>query len=111
MLFRSRKALGATPFSILKLIIIESIMITAAFGYLGMIMGVGLMELINLVMEQTNAGAASSRDDMSIFLNPTVSLSVAISSTILIVIAGVLAGYFPARKAIKITAIEAMRTE
>ena len=109
--FGIRKALGATPFSILKLIIIESIMITAAFGYLGMIMGVGLMELINLVMEQTNAGAASSRDDMSIFLNPTVSLSVAISSTILIVIAGVLAGYFPARKAIKITAIEAMRTE
>lgn len=109
--FGIRKALGATPFSILKLIIIESIMITAVFGYIGMIMGVGLLEGINAIMEQSNAGAASRNDDMSIFLNPTVSLGVAVSSTILIVLAGVLAGYFPARKAIKITAIEAMRNE
>lgn len=109
--FGIRKAIGATPFSILKLIIIESIMITAVFGYIGMIAGVGLTELINAVMEQTNAGAASSRDDMSIFLNPTVNLGVALSSTVLIVAAGVLAGYFPARKAVKVTAIEAMRTE
>ena len=52
-----------------------------------------------------------SQDDMSIFLNPTVSLSVALSATVLIIGAGVLAGYFPARKAVKITAIEAMRNE
>ena len=56
-------------------------------------------------------GQASSNDDMSIFLNPTVSLSVALSATLLIIAAGVLAGYFPARKAVKITAIEAMRNE
>ena len=48
---------------------------------------------------------------MSIFMNPTVSLSIALSATALIIIAGVLAGYFPARKAVKITAIEAMRNE
>ena len=109
--FGIRKAIGATPFSILKLIIIESIMITAVFGYLGMITGVGLTEIVNVVMENMNAGGAKSRDDMSIFLNPTVNLGVALSSTVLIVAAGVLAGYFPARKAIKITAIEAMRNE
>ena len=62
-------------------------------------------------MESTNAGVASSEDDMSIFLNPTVSLGVALASTALIIAAGVLAGYFPARKAVKITAIEAMRNE
>src|SRR5699024_10371523 len=106
--FGIRKAIGATPFSILKLIIIESILITAVFGYLGMILGIGLTEGINSVMEMMNAGKNVSQDDMSIFLNPTVNLSVALSATALIIGAGVLAGYFPARKAVKITAIEAM---
>lgn len=109
--FGIRKAIGATPFSILKLIIIESILITAVFGYLGMILGIGLTEGINSVMEMMNAGKDVAQDDMSIFLNPTVNLSVALSATALIIGAGVLAGYFPARKAVKITAIEAMRNE
>lgn len=109
--FGIRKAIGATPFSILKLIIIESILITAVFGYLGMILGIGLTEGINSVMEMMNAGKNVSQDDMSIFQNPTVNLSVALSATALIIGAGVLAGYFPARKAVKITAIEAMRSE
>jgi hypothetical protein len=109
--FGIRKAIGATPFSILKLIIVESILITAVFGYLGMILGIGLTEGINSVMEMMNAGKNVSQDDMSIFLNPTVNLSVVLSATALIIGAGVLAGYFPARKAVKITAIEAMRNE
>ena len=109
--FGIRKAIGATPFSILKLIIVESILITAVFGYLGMILGIGLTDGINSVMEMMNAGKNVSQDDMSIFLNPTVNLSVALSATALIIGAGVLAGYFPARKAVKITAIEAMRNE
>ena len=109
--FGIRKAIGATPFSILKLIIVESILITAVFGYLGMILGIGLTEGVNSVMEMMNAGKDVSQDDMSIFLNPTVNLSVALSATALIIGAGVLAGYFPARKAVKITAIEAMRSE
>ena len=109
--FGIRKAIGATPFSILKLIIVESILITAVFGYVGMIAGVGLTEGINFIMENAKMGQASSSDDMSTFLNPTVDLTVALMSTLLIVGAGVLAGYFPARKAVKITAIEAMRNE
>ena len=97
--FGIRKAIGATPFSILKLIIVESILITAVFGYLGMILGIGLTEGINSVMEMMNAGKNVSQDDMSIFLNPTVNLSVALSATALIIGAGVLAGYFlPARR-------------
>lgn len=109
--FGIRKAIGATPFSILKLIIIESILITAIFGYIGMILGVGVTEAVNYVMETMNMGKASSEDDMAIFLNPTVNLGIALSATALLVVAGVLAGYFPARKAVKVTAIEAMRTE
>lgn len=109
--FGIRKAIGATPFSILKLIIVESIIITAVFGYIGMVMGIGVTELINTVMESMQAGQTVSRDDMTIFRNPTVNMTIALSSTGLLIIAGVLAGYFPARKAVKITAIEAMRHE
>lgn len=109
--FGIRKALGATPISILRLIIIESILITAIFGYVGMVAGIGLTELVNYVMESMGAGKSNGNDDMSIFLNPTVNLGVAMSATVLIVAAGVIAGYYPARKAVKITAIEAMRTE
>lgn len=109
--FGIRKAIGATPFSILKLIIVESILITALFGYVGMVLGIGVTEGINYAMETMNAGNASSNDDMSIFRNPTVSLGIACAATGLLVLAGVLAGYFPARKAVKVTAIEAMRTE
>ena len=109
--FGIRKAIGATPFSILKLIIVESILITAVFGYLGMILGIGLTEGVNTLMEMANVGKEVARDDMSIFLNPTVNLNIALSATALIVVAGVLAGYFPARKAVQITAIEAMRNE
>lgn len=109
--FGIRKAIGATPFSILKLIIIESIMITAIFGYIGMVLGIGVTEGINYAMQMMNMGNASSGDDMTVFRDPTVSLGIALAATGLLVLAGVLAGYFPARKAVKITAIEAMRDE
>lgn len=109
--FGIRKAIGATPFSILKLIIIESILITALFGYVGMVMGIGLTEGVNYAMEMMNIGKSSGEDEMSIFLNPTVNLNIAIAATVLLILAGVLAGYFPARKAVKVSAIEAMRTE
>ena len=110
-----RKAIGARPSSILKLIIFESILVTAAFGYIGMISGIGVMEGINSVMTMMGANDAPAGgnmgEDLTLFRNPTVSLSIAISSTIVLVIAGVFAGYYPARKATKISAIEAMRAE
>ena len=105
--FGIRKALGATPASILRLILLESVLITALFGYAGMVTGVGISELVNYVMESASSGGG----DMSIFKNPTVSMSIALMSTGVLVAAGVLAGYFPARKAIRVTAVEAMRAE
>ena len=111
--FGIRKAIGAKPSSILMLVISESILVTAVFGYFGMVMGIGLTELINYGMEaaQTTAQAADGNvvPEVSTFRNPTVNLGIALSSTALIIVAGVLAGYFPARKAVKVTAIEAMR--
>ncbi|OAV74738.1 Macrolide export ATP-binding/permease protein MacB [Bacteroidales bacterium Barb7] len=110
--FGIRKAIGATPWSILKLIIVESVIITAMFGYVGMLGGIGVTEIINSVMENMGAGQeGTGHGDPSIFRNPTVNMGIALSSTLLLVIAGVVAGYFPARKAVKITAIEAMRHE
>ena len=104
--FGIRKSLGATPLSILRLVLMESVLITSVFGYIGMVLGIGLSEGLNLILE-----ASSTEGEPAIFKNPTVSVSIAIGATVLMVIAGVIAGYFPARKAVKITAVEAMRAE
>ncbi|MDR1380487.1 MAG: ABC transporter permease [Tannerella sp.] len=110
-----RKAIGAKPSSILKLIIVESILITATFGYVGMVSGIGLTEGIDYIMTASGANNAPAGgnpgENMTLFRHPTVNLGIAVSSTILLIVAGVFAGYFPARKAVKVSAIEAMRTE
>lgn len=106
--FGIRKAIGAQPSHILRSVIIESIIITTIFGYLGMMMGVGLTELVNYVLEQSASG---NPDDMSVFKDPTVSLSYVFISTTILIISGVIAGYMPARKAVRIKPIEAMREE
>lgn len=110
-----RKAIGAPSSSILKSIILEAVIITAIFGYIGMMFGIGLTELINFVMEQSsNAAASTAGDDemqMSVFKNPTVGLGYVFFATTLLIIAGVIAGYMPARKAVSVKPIEAMRQE
>jgi putative ABC transport system permease protein len=105
-----RKAIGAPPASILLSIIIESILITGVFGYIGMITGVGLTEMINFIMEKS-AASNPSETGMSVFTNPTVDLVYVYVSTAILVIAGVVAGYMPARRAVRIKPIEAMREE
>ena len=112
--FGIRKALGAKPASIFGLVITESILVTAVFGYVGMVAGIGVTELINSAMETAQAAQQAGEnmgEDLSIFRNPTVDLGIALSANLLIIVAGVLAGYFPARKATHVTAIEAMRAE
>lgn len=98
--FGIRKALGAKPRQILALIVTESIIITAIFGYIGMAVGIGATELINIIVEQTGTEA---------FSDPTVDLDIAIEATLTLVIAGTLAGFFPAKKAVSIKPIEALR--
>lgn len=108
-----RKAIGAPPSTILRSIVIESILITAIFGYLGMILGIGLTEIVNFFLEQGAAAQqdASPEQRMSIFKNPTVQLSYVLFSTLILIISGVIAGYMPARRATRIKPIEAMREE
>lgn len=105
--FGIRKALGAKPHSILTLIIAESITITTLFGYIGMIAGIAWTEYMNKVAgEQVmDIGIASA----TVFVNPTVDLHIAIQATLTLIAAGTLAGFFPARKAVMIRPIEALK--
>ncbi|MEI6489402.1 MAG: ABC transporter permease [Bacteroidota bacterium] len=93
-----RKALGATPTSIVMLIVQEAIFITAIAGYTGLVLGVGLLQLFYTT-------------ETDFFRHPEVDFHVAISATILIIAAGALAGLFPALKAAKVQPVDALRDE
>jgi len=95
-----RKALGATPGSILGLVLLESVAITAVAGYVGLVLGVGTLELV-----------ASATSGAEMFRNPEVNLAVAGAATVLLVAAGLLAGFVPARRAAMVQPIEALRDE
>ena len=103
-----RKAIGAPPASILRSIILESIIITTIFGYIGMMGGIGLTEVVNYVMVQNAAGPTNGP---TVFKDPTVELSYVLISTGILILSGVIAGYMPARRAVRIKPIEAMREE
>ncbi len=96
-----RKAMGATPWSIISLILQESILITGFAGYIGLVMGVGLLELVSPVFDKADA----------FFKNPQVDIYMALGATLILVIAGALAGFVPARKAASVKPIEALRYE
>jgi putative ABC transport system permease protein len=96
-----RKAMGATPWSIISLILMESVLITSFAGYIGMVMGVGLLELIGPAFENAD----------TFFKDPEVNITTAIGATLVMIISGMLAGFVPARKAAAIQPIEALRYE
>jgi len=104
-----RKAIGASPASVIGLILLESIMITTLAGYIGLVLGTGLMELVNYFMMQS-AGPATDQSE-TIFLNPTVDINIAIYATLLLIVAGAIAGYIPAKRAASIKPIVALRDE
>ncbi|GHU60718.1 ABC transporter permease [Bacteroidia bacterium] len=100
-----RKAIGASPASILRLIILESIFVTTCAGYVGIVLGVGLTEVMGMAMSQ-NTG-----ENGTVFLDPTVNMSTVIGATVLLIVCGVVAGLIPAVKAVKVKPLEAMRAE
>ncbi len=102
-----RKALGATPWSIVSLIIQESVVITAFSGYCGLLAGVGLLELFRFAVNQVE----SSGGTLPFFTEPEVNTGVAIAATLILVLAGALAGLMPALKAANIKPIEALRAD
>lgn len=94
-----RKAIGATPNSIIKMVLIEAVFITAVFGYLGLLAGILLLE------------GVGSQIDSDFFSNPEVDLRIALQTTFFLIVAGAIAGYIPARKVASIHPIEALKDE
>jgi putative ABC transport system permease protein len=94
-----RKALGAKPWSIIGMIMHEAIFVTAIAGFSGLIFSMGLLELVGPEIK------------VDYVLNPSVNFNVALSTVILLICAGALAGFFPAWKAVRVQVIEALRDE
>ncbi|MBK8876910.1 MAG: ABC transporter permease [Bacteroidetes bacterium] len=99
-----RRAIGAPPSDIIKQIMMESIVLTTIAGYAGLVLGVGLLELISGAM-------AGSGDSSSMFMNPEVDLKVALQALGILIVSGALAGLIPAFRALKIKPIDALRSE
>src|SRR5690606_22551899 len=97
-----RKALGATPASIIALVVEESVALTALSGYAGLVAGVATLELI---------GPAVSKVPHAPLADPSVSLSAALIATCVLIVAGVVAGIVPARLAARVRPVEALRAE
>ena len=94
-----RKALGAPPRAILSMITQEALVLTGVAGYLGLVAGVGFVEVARRYVPQ------------DVIRDPTVDIGIAVAATILLVVAGALAGFFPAWRAARINPIEALRDE
>ncbi|MBD1398637.1 ABC transporter permease [Pontibacter sp. JH31] len=99
-----RKALGATPFSIVSLIIQESVVITGLAGYIGLLAGTGLIAAIEGFMVKNDVQAG-------FFGPPEVNMGVAVAATVLLVVAGALAGLIPATKAARVNPVVALQEE
>ena len=105
--FGIRRAIGARPWSIVRMVMLESLVITLAFGYLGMVLGVGFCQYMDSAAgnRTLDIGVAQAR----YFIDPTVDISTCVTATLIMVLCGTLAGFFPARKAVRMKPVDALR--
>jgi len=96
-----QRAIGATPATVIKHIVAESVFLTVMAGYIGLSLGVGVLEILNRILQ--------SAGDTMFFRNPEVNLTMALSALGVLVIAGVIAGLIPAKRAVSIKPIDAIR--
>ena len=106
--FGIRKAIGAKPSSIMGSILMESVLMTSVFGYVGMFLGVGIGELANSILQNL---PPEDEKVSHVFQNPTIAVPVAVGAMLVLVVSGVLAGAYPAWKASRIAPVIAMREE
>jgi len=99
-----QRAIGATPSIIMTQIILEAVLLTTVAGYLGLVIGVGILETVNYLL-------VSSGADSEMFQNPEIDFKMAITALVILVISGALAGLIPARRAVSIKPIDALRDE
>ena len=98
-----KRALGATPANVIAQILLEALFLTAIAGYAGLTAGIYLLEGLSSMIGEGDSG--------SMFTNPTVDISIALKALSVIVVGGLIAGFIPARRAVAIHPVEALRTE
>ncbi len=99
-----QRAIGATPGNVIKHIVAESVFLTVLAGYIGLILGVGVLELVNMALQ-------SVPEDEVFLSNPEISFTMALAALSVLVVAGIFAGLMPARRAVSIKPIDAIRDE
>ncbi|RLD38729.1 MAG: ABC transporter permease, partial [Bacteroidetes bacterium] len=99
-----QRAIGATPWTVISQVIMESLILTTIAGYIGLVLGVGVVEGVNYMLLTSGA-------EDSMFTNPEVNFSAAIQALEVLVVAGILAGVIPAYKAVSMKPIDALRNE
>jgi putative ABC transport system permease protein len=102
-----QRAIGAKPISIISQIIMEAVFLTSLAGYFGLLLGVAIIELLNYALEK----AKSADDGGAMFTRPEVDFKVAVSALIILIVCGALAGLIPAKRAVSIKPIDALRYE
>lgn len=107
--FGIRKAIGARPWDIVKLIISESVVITSVSGYLGMVLGMLACQYMKMTLGSSETVIMGQT--VTLFKDPTVGLDVALEATIVLIVAGTIAGLIPAVKAAKVPPVEALRAD
>lgn len=105
-----RKALGAKSRDIISMILVESVFVTLISGLIGLIVGVGVMAFVDRLMIAKGWGVTEIGDFKNyLFVNPNITVSTALGAILVMVLGGLLAGYLPARKALRVPTVEAMR--
>jgi putative ABC transport system permease protein len=99
-----QRAIGATPWRVISQVITESVTLTTIAGSFGLVLGVFLLEMINKLL-------MSSGGDSEAFKNPEVDIQVAVIALIVLILAGIVAGLIPARKAVSMKPVDALRYE
>ena len=99
-----QRSIGATPWKVIGQILMESVTLTSLAGMIGLVIGVGILELINYQM-------VSSGTEAEMFKNPSVDFNTALTALIVLIIAGLFAGFIPAKKAVSVKPVDALRAE
>ena len=99
-----QRAIGATPGKVILHIVSESVFLTVIAGYIGLALGVGLLEILSMALESGNS-------DEIFFRNPEISFTMAVAALTVLVISGIFAGMIPAKRAVSIKPIDALRDE
>ena len=89
------------------MVMMESLVITLAFGYMGMVLGVGFCQYMDMAAGNQTVDMGIMKTQM--FIDPTVDFSTCVTATLIMVVCGTLAGFFPARRAVKMKPVDALR--